>query len=219
MLSGVSSVLRVQISRSSAQYSAGKSEELSRSLRRFCPSPDQFVEACKFLHGEAEVLSKSRSFQSSPVKSSLGFWPSPLRSTSYFSPRTLTGIKQDGKQARREASTTGSKHDGKTRNWAKTLISSISTGAEKYSGLITGQKFAGRVKNRVNRPRSSRWLDLWDQDVACILTCGRSDGVLHVSWTCSLTCGARGAAAHASGAMRSDTRPATNLKLIGWCLL
>ncbi|KAF2539175.1 hypothetical protein F2Q68_00021751 [Brassica cretica] len=31
MLSGVSSVLRVQISRSSARYSAGKSEELSRS--------------------------------------------------------------------------------------------------------------------------------------------------------------------------------------------
>ncbi|WZZ25866.1 hypothetical protein YC2023_009267 [Brassica napus] len=31
MLSGVSSVLRVQISQSSARYSAGKSEELSRS--------------------------------------------------------------------------------------------------------------------------------------------------------------------------------------------
>ena len=29
----------------------------------------------------------------------------------------------------------------------------------------------------------------------------------------------QGAAAHASGAMRSDTRAATNLKLIGWCLL
>ncbi|WZY70669.1 hypothetical protein YC2023_002909 [Brassica napus] len=27
--------------------------------------------------------------QSSPVKSSMGFWPSPLRSTSCFSPRTL----------------------------------------------------------------------------------------------------------------------------------
>ncbi|KAF2607613.1 hypothetical protein F2Q68_00045703 [Brassica cretica] len=27
--------------------------------------------------------------QSSPFKSSLGFWPSPLRSTSCFSPRTL----------------------------------------------------------------------------------------------------------------------------------
>ncbi|KAF2562265.1 hypothetical protein F2Q70_00014684 [Brassica cretica] len=34
---------------------------------RFCPSRDQ----------------------SSPVKSSLGFWPSPLRSTSCFSPRIL----------------------------------------------------------------------------------------------------------------------------------
>ncbi|KAF3610822.1 hypothetical protein DY000_02049179 [Brassica cretica] len=48
------------------------------------------------------------------------------------------------------------------------------------------------------------------------LTSGRSGGVLHVSWTCSQPCGARGAAAHASGAMRSDTRAATNLKLIGW---
>ncbi|WZZ27251.1 hypothetical protein YC2023_010652 [Brassica napus] len=84
MLSGVSSVLRVQISRSSARYSAGKSEEL-----RFCPSPDQFVEACQFLLGEAEVVSMTRSVQSSPFKSSLGFWPCPLRSTSCFSPRTL----------------------------------------------------------------------------------------------------------------------------------
>ncbi|WZZ48213.1 hypothetical protein YC2023_048320 [Brassica napus] len=41
---------------------------------RFFPSQDQ---------------SKSRSVQSTPFKSSLGFWPSPLRSTSYFSPRTL----------------------------------------------------------------------------------------------------------------------------------
>ncbi|KAG5374197.1 hypothetical protein IGI04_042485, partial [Brassica rapa subsp. trilocularis] len=54
---------------------------------------------------------------------------------------------------------------------------------------------------------------------SCSLTSGRSGGVLHVSWTCSQPCGARGAAVHASGAMRSDTRAATNLKLIGWCLL
>ncbi|WZY72184.1 hypothetical protein YC2023_004424 [Brassica napus] len=40
-----------------------------------------------------------------------------------------------------------------------------------------------------------------------------------ISWSCHQTCGARGAATHASGAMRSDTRAATNLKLIGWCLL
>ncbi|WZZ61325.1 hypothetical protein YC2023_061432 [Brassica napus] len=39
--------------------------------------------------------------------------------------------------------------------------------------------------------------------------------VLHEAETCSQTCGARGAAAHASGAVRSDTRAATNLKLIG----
>ncbi|KAF3495312.1 hypothetical protein DY000_02052801 [Brassica cretica] len=51
----VSTVPWVQISRSNARYSTGKSEELSRSLRRFCPSPDQSVEACQFLHGEAEV--------------------------------------------------------------------------------------------------------------------------------------------------------------------
>ncbi|KAG5375458.1 hypothetical protein IGI04_040054 [Brassica rapa subsp. trilocularis] len=54
---------------------------------------------------------------------------------------------------------------------------------------------------------------------SCSLTSGRSGGVLHVSWTCSQPYGARGAAVHASGAMRSDTRAATNLKLIGWCLL
>ncbi|WZZ03252.1 hypothetical protein YC2023_089173 [Brassica napus] len=44
------------------------------SLPRFFPSRDQ---------------SKSRSVQSTPFKSSLGFWPSLLRSTSCFSPRTL----------------------------------------------------------------------------------------------------------------------------------
>ncbi|WZZ15323.1 hypothetical protein YC2023_108412 [Brassica napus] len=64
----ISSVPWVQISRSSARYSAGKSEELSRSLRRFCPSPDHPVEACQLLHGEAKVVSKTRSVHSSPVK-------------------------------------------------------------------------------------------------------------------------------------------------------
>ncbi|KAF3514258.1 hypothetical protein F2Q69_00005854 [Brassica cretica] len=38
---------------------------------------------------EAEVLSKSRSVQSTPVKSLIRFWPSALRSTSCLSPRTL----------------------------------------------------------------------------------------------------------------------------------
>ncbi|CDY58921.1 BnaCnng33950D [Brassica napus] len=87
----------------------------------------------------------------------------------------------------------------------------IRTGAEKYSGLIASQKFAGMVKNRVNRPRSSRCLYFQ----SCSLTSGRSGGVLHVSRTCNQPCGAQGAAAHASGAMRSDTRAATNLNLIG----
>ncbi|KAF2551773.1 hypothetical protein F2Q68_00037531 [Brassica cretica] len=81
---------RVQISQSSeVRYSAGRFEELSRSGRRFCPSPDQSVEACQFLHDEAEVMSNSRSAQSSPVKFSIGFWLSLLRSTSCLSPRTL----------------------------------------------------------------------------------------------------------------------------------
>ncbi|KAF3594225.1 hypothetical protein DY000_02024382 [Brassica cretica] len=84
------SVPRVQISQSSeVRYSAGRFEELSRSGRRFCLSPDQSVEACQFLHDEAEVMSNSRSAQSSPVKLSIGFWLSLLRSTSCLSPRTL----------------------------------------------------------------------------------------------------------------------------------
>ncbi|WZZ52681.1 hypothetical protein YC2023_052788 [Brassica napus] len=84
------SVPQVQISQSSeVRYSTGRFEELSRSGRRFCPSPDQSVEACQFLHDEAEVMSNSRSAQSSPVKSSIGFWLSLLRSTSCLSPRTL----------------------------------------------------------------------------------------------------------------------------------
>ncbi|KAF2545967.1 hypothetical protein F2Q70_00020465 [Brassica cretica] len=55
-------------------------------------SGDQSVEACQFLHGKAEVLSKSRSVQSSPVKSSLGFWPSHLRSSSCFSPKNTVPV-------------------------------------------------------------------------------------------------------------------------------
>ncbi|WZZ52551.1 hypothetical protein YC2023_052658 [Brassica napus] len=75
--------------RSSTRCSPGKSEEL-----RFCPSPDQPVEACRFLHGEAEVISKSRSVQSSLVKSSIGFWPSLLRSTSCLSAKNTVSYDQ-----------------------------------------------------------------------------------------------------------------------------
>ncbi|KAF3549039.1 hypothetical protein DY000_02006708 [Brassica cretica] len=60
-------------------------------------------------------------------------------------------------------------------------------------------------------------LEVWPctkQEHSCSLTSGRSGGALHESWSCNQTCGARGAVAHASGAMRSDTRAATNLKLI-----
>ncbi|KAF3485757.1 hypothetical protein F2Q69_00057559 [Brassica cretica] len=90
VLSRERSVPRVQISQSSeVRYSTGRFEELSRSGRRFCPSPDQSVETCQFLHDEAEVMSNSRPAQSSPVKSSIGFWLSLLRSTSCLSPRTL----------------------------------------------------------------------------------------------------------------------------------
>ncbi|KAF2592017.1 hypothetical protein F2Q70_00039169 [Brassica cretica] len=41
----------------------------------------------------------------------------------------------------------------------------IRMGVEKYSGLIAGQKLTGKTEIRPNGPRSSRWLDLRDQDV------------------------------------------------------
>ncbi|KAF2607175.1 hypothetical protein F2Q68_00043141 [Brassica cretica] len=118
-------------------------------------------------------------------------------------------------------------------------IQLIITGAEKYSGLIAGQKFTRGTEirpidrearggslhgfrtwcqpsNKLSVSRSSRCRRSWKQYMQHdILTSGRSGGVLHVSWKCSQPCGARGAAAHASGAMRSDTRAATNLNLIG----
>ncbi|KAF2612107.1 hypothetical protein F2Q70_00011383 [Brassica cretica] len=111
-------------------------------------------------------------------------------------------------------------------------------GVEKYSGLIAGQKFTGRAEirpmDREARGGSLHAFRTWCQpynnlsvyrSLRCrrawklymqpdILTSGRSGGFLDVSWTCSQPCGARGAAVHASGAMRSDTRAATNLKLI-----
>ncbi|KAF2608548.1 hypothetical protein F2Q68_00045354 [Brassica cretica] len=89
----------------------------------------------------------------------------------------------------------------------------------KIFGIDHGTRIHQKGQNRANRPRSSRWLELRDQNVvstvqqseclqklkSCSLTSERSGGVLHVSWTCSQPCGARGAAVHASGAMRSDT--------------
>ncbi|KAF3554761.1 hypothetical protein F2Q69_00011916 [Brassica cretica] len=83
-------------------------------------------------------------------------------------------------------------------------------GVEKYLGLIAGQKFTGRTEIRP-MDREARGGSLHGFRS---LTSGRSGGVLHVSWTCSQPCGARGAAVHASGAMRSDTRATTNLMLI-----
>ncbi|KAG5402146.1 hypothetical protein IGI04_016753, partial [Brassica rapa subsp. trilocularis] len=95
-------------------------------------------------------------------------------------------------------------------------------GEEKYSGLIAGQKFTGRTEirpmDREARGGLLHGFRMWCQlsSKMSVYRSSRSGGVLHVSWTCSQTFGARGAAAHASGAMRSDTRATTNLNLIGW---
>ena len=86
----------------------------------------------------------------------------------------------------------GSKHDRKTRNWAKTLISvlwnfsgdseNIFHQGQKYfgfyeeysdhqngSGKIVGidhrSKICRNDRNQINKPRSSRWLDLWDKNM------------------------------------------------------
>ncbi|KAF2558238.1 hypothetical protein F2Q68_00015277 [Brassica cretica] len=161
VLSRERSVPRVQISQSSeGRYSTGRFEELSRSGRRFCPSPDQSVEACQFLHDEAEVMSDSRSAQSSPVKSSIGFWLSLLRSTSCLSHRTLSLLPQIG-----------------TTKSAVVQKVSIRTGAGKYSGLIAGQKFTGRIEiaqmNREARGVSMHESRTWCQ-VSSKLSVNRS---------------------------------------------
>ncbi|WZY86966.1 hypothetical protein YC2023_033350 [Brassica napus] len=62
--------------------------------RRTVHKLDQSVEACQFLHGEAKVVSKTRSVQSSPVKSSIGFWPSLMQSTSYLSAKNTVSYNQ-----------------------------------------------------------------------------------------------------------------------------
>ncbi|KAF3524410.1 hypothetical protein F2Q69_00047148 [Brassica cretica] len=85
--------------------------------------------------------------------------------------------------------------------------------------------FTAKIRKLPEGPKSGKWTKKIEvarcmgsergvNCPSCSLTSGRSGGVLHVSRTCSQPCGARGAAAHAFGAMRSDTRAATNLKLI-----
>ena len=85
----------------------------------------------------------------------------------------------------------GSKHDGKTRNWTKTLISvlwkfsmkpeareiftvkiRIQSGFyQNYSaevkiiGIDRGSKICRKDRNQTNGPRSSRWLNACDQNV------------------------------------------------------
>ncbi|KAF2620425.1 hypothetical protein F2Q68_00039221 [Brassica cretica] len=142
-----------------------------------------------------------------------------------------TGSKHDRIEARWE----NLKLDEKSKF---DIMELIRTGAEKYSGLITDQKLTGRTEirpmdrearggslhairtccqpsNKLSVYRSSRCCRAWKQYMQPdSLTYGRSGGILHVSWPFWKTCGERGAAAHAFGAMRSDTRAATNLKLI-----
>ncbi|KAG5398152.1 hypothetical protein IGI04_019966, partial [Brassica rapa subsp. trilocularis] len=168
----------------------------------------------------------------------------------------------------REVSTTGSKHDGKTQSLAKTLILGIidfskkpeareifsikvrihlefiknihliRTGVEKYSGLIAGRKFTGRVEiSRMDREARAGLIYEIRTSTRCRETCDRSmlsdmcalsvnldevrpwirhlEGMVSLcmmSWSCHQTCGSRGAATHASGAMRGDTRAATRLR-------
>ncbi|KAF3496662.1 hypothetical protein DY000_02052251 [Brassica cretica] len=72
---------------------------VSWGIRVLWQSNNQSVEACQFLHGEAKVMSKSRSVQFSPVKASIGFWPSPLRSTSCLSAKNTVALGKDDRIA------------------------------------------------------------------------------------------------------------------------
>ncbi|KAF3535292.1 hypothetical protein F2Q69_00021977 [Brassica cretica] len=151
-----------------------------------------------------------------------------------------TGSKHDGIEARRENPKLDKNHNfGIIQVFDEAEGSGNIYRQEKYSGLIADQKIAGRTEirqmdrearggslhgfrtwcqpsNKLSVSRSSSCRPEWKLYMQPdILTSGRIGGVLHVSWTCSQPCGARGVTAHASGAMRSDTRTATNLKLIG----
>ncbi|KAG2294087.1 hypothetical protein Bca52824_040756 [Brassica carinata] len=77
---------------------------------------------------------------------------------------------------------------GKRGIWIK-LSSQLSSLVDSAIKVLVVQEIGGRFKG------TGVWkLPTGVIQEACILTCGRSGGVLHVSWTCSLTCGARGAA-------------------------
>ncbi|KAF3604661.1 hypothetical protein F2Q69_00035977 [Brassica cretica] len=87
---------------------------------------------------------------------------------------------------------------------------------EARGGSLHGFITWCQPSNKLSVSRRSRCHPAWKLYMQPgILTSGRSVCIPHVSWTCSQPRGARGAAAHASGAMRSDTQAATNLKLIG----
>ncbi|WZZ27506.1 hypothetical protein YC2023_010907 [Brassica napus] len=75
----------------------------------------------------------------------------------------------DGNQEGREASTTGSKHDGKTRNWAKTLISVLGNflGKPEAREIFFIKKYSGRTEirpmNREARGGSLHGFRTWFQ--------------------------------------------------------
>ncbi|WZZ66402.1 hypothetical protein YC2023_077772 [Brassica napus] len=151
---------------------------------------------------DRETFFEARRFRSST------FWKNDVSSAQSFSKNfvsaeyyledigRMTGINQDGKQARRDRSTMGKAEIGRKTLisvlWKFSMkpkdreISLIRMGAEKYLGLIAGQKFTGRTKvrpmdrearggllhgfrtwcqpsNNLSVSRSSRCLHAWKQ--------------------------------------------------------
>ncbi|WZY86914.1 hypothetical protein YC2023_033298 [Brassica napus] len=86
------------------------------------------VRRCLRLMGRTITFLEARRFRSSTfwkndISSARSFPQNFVSAEYYFEDiGNLMRIKHDGKQARREASTTESKHDGKPQNWTKTLI-------------------------------------------------------------------------------------------------
>ncbi|KAF3547051.1 hypothetical protein DY000_02008456 [Brassica cretica] len=103
---------------------------------------------------------RSSTFWKNDVSSARNFPRNFVSAEYYFEDiGSRTGIKQDGKQARRDQSTTGKPEIGRNPNFEH------QNGSRKIFGIDRGSEICRKDKNQTNGPRSTRWLGVNVQNV------------------------------------------------------